>query len=353
MSSGQDGANRIFCSRPFEWLDISDFTGKKGDSYLCCPSWLPVSVGNVLEDDLEELWNGPTAQRLRRSILDGSFEHCRRSRCPFLTKMGGPVRPVSKIDDPELLETIEKERVVLPHGPRAISCGYDKSCNLSCPTCRTHTIFELDEADTIEAIEGKLRGELLRDARVLHITGSGDPFGSPFFFRLLRTLDLADAPALEEIHLQTNAQLWTRRAWERIPQPIRALVRHAHVSIDAGRAETYAVNRRNGNFARLLENLEFVRELRREGPIETLIVSMVVQENNVDEIVDFVRLGRRFAADFIQFHELVNWGTFSDEEYRQRAVHLPDHPRNRELREAVRHPELQSEDVFLGKLAAV
>ena len=38
---------------------------------------------------------------------------------------------------------------------------------------------------------------------------------------------------------------------------------------------------------------------------------------------DFLRLAQRIGADEVYFSQLVNWGTFSVEEYARRAVHLP------------------------------
>src|SRR5206468_11023436 len=60
-------------------------------------------------------------------------------------------------------------------------------------------------------------------------------------------------------------------------------------------------------------------------------ISMVVQDNNFREMPDFVRLGQRLSFDVVYFSQLVNWGTFSDEEFRRRAVHRPGHPRYREF----------------------
>ena len=120
-------------------------------------------------------------------------------------------------------------------------------------------------------------------------------------------------PALEKIHLHSNALLWTPRTWQTIPEEIRALVRSAEISIDAASAETYALNRRGGEFGAVIRNFEFIGgELRCRGPLETLCFSMVVQHNNFREMPDFVRLGKRFRADRTYFSQLLNWGTFTD-----------------------------------------
>lgn len=186
--------------------------------------------------------------------------------------------------------------------------------------------MEHNRRDEIELIQEKLNGGALKHAKTLYITGSGDPFGSPFFRTWLQTMKRSDIPALVKIHLHTNGLLWTRRVWATIPDEIKTLIRSAEISIDAATSASYAVNRRGGEFERLLENLEFISsELRPHGPLEWLGISMVVQQNNFHEMPDFVRLGKRFNVDTVYFSHLVNWGTFTDAEYRSRAVHLPEH----------------------------
>jgi hypothetical protein len=343
------GGDQLFCDRPFRWLEVSGVR-LRGETHLCCPSWLDVPVGDLSRQTVDDVWNGEPAQRIRASILDGSFRYCDASRCPFLASKVAPVRRRSAIDDPELRRVIDEGLTVLPWGPREINCAFDRSCNLSCPSCRTDLIVEKDAAGEIRAIGERLRREALPGARVLYVTGSGDPFGSPFFRGWLQDMTDEDVRGLERIHLHTNAQLWTRRAWERLPACVRERVRTTEISVDAASAATYAENRRGGSFATLLENLELVAELRRSGPLEWVGLSFVVQENNFREMPAFVALAKRFGFDLVMFNKILNWGTFGASDYRARAVHLADHPRHGELREVLRDPMLADPVVHLGNL---
>jgi MoaA/NifB/PqqE/SkfB family radical SAM enzyme len=243
--------------------------------------------------------------------------------------------------------------VVLPYGPREVNCCYDRSCNLSCPSCRTGIIVESGRREQIGRIQQKINDDALSGAEFLSITGSGDPFGSPFFRKWLRSMRLADMPKLKRLHLHTNAILWTLEMWETIPSEIRQLVRSTEISIDAARAETYAINRRGGDFSVLLRNLEFISGLRRSGPLEELTIHMVVQRNNFREIPEFVDLGRRVGADRIYFSQLVNWGTFSEEEFAERAVHLPSHADHAQFLDTLMHRTLTDAAVDLGNLTEV
>ncbi|MEZ4586207.1 MAG: SPASM domain-containing protein [Gemmatimonadales bacterium] len=342
---------KLFCSKPFTWFEIS--RGRvEGEVFLCCPSWLDTPIGNLGTQSVDEVWNGSTAQEIRRSILDGGFEYCSATRCPYLQTVSGPVQPLDAVTDPEMRAVIEGRLTVLPNGPRQVNCSYDRSCNLSCPTCRTEIIVESRDKSRVFDIERKLRAGGLADTRLLYITGSGDPFGSPFFRRWLQTMKLEEAPQLETIHLHTNGLLWSPKMWHTIPEEVRALVHFADISIDAATPATYRTNRRGGSFEVLLENLSFVSGLRRDGPLRWLGINMVVQDNNVDEMAAFVELGRRFGVDTVYFHQLVNWGTFTDTDFKARAVHLPDHPRHGRLLELLRDPIVADPIVYLGNLTS-
>jgi hypothetical protein len=201
--------------------------------------------------------------------------------------------------------------------------------------------METAHGEAIVRIQKRLEAEALADARLLYITGSGDPFGSPFFRRWLQTIDPAAMPRLERIHLHTNGLLWTPRIWASIPAATRALVKSATISIDAASPETYAENRRGGEFATLLQRLAFIADLRRNGPLQYLEIHMTVQLNNFQEMPAFVELGRRHACDRVTFHKVLDWGSFSADEYAARAIHLPKHPRHAELLAMLRHPALQ------------
>jgi MoaA/NifB/PqqE/SkfB family radical SAM enzyme len=342
--------NKLFCAKPFRWFEVSGWYEPKGDVFMCCPTWLETPIGNIQCQSVEEIWNGEKAREIRRSILDGSFGFCNRSRCPYLQTISGPVEKINDVKDEELMTVIEDGLTILPFGPREINCSYDKSCNLSCPSCRTEVIIEKAYERQIGEIQNKLQKEALKDAYLLYITGSGDPFGSPFNRKWLQTMQRKTMPHLKMVHIHTNAQLWTPEMWSTIPGEIRELVKSTEISIDAASPATYALNRRGGSFERLLRNLEFIRTMRKNGPLNSVTISMVVQENNFREMPDFVSLGKCMDFDNVYFSRLVNWGTFSEEEFKSRAIHLPSHPRHHELLALLRNEVFREPIVHSGNL---
>jgi MoaA/NifB/PqqE/SkfB family radical SAM enzyme len=340
---------RLFCAQPFTRFEILG-GGQRGDVFFCCQNWITKSIGNMSEKPIKDVWNSSAARKIRRSILDGSFKYCRADVCPYLQRVDGPVQRIEDVKNESLLEIIRKELTVVPFGPRDVICCFDQSCNLSCPTCRTKVIMETSRGDAILNIQKRLEAEALADAQMLYITGSGDPFGSPFFRRWLQTMKRSAMPKLERIHLHTNGLLWTKRIWESIPEEIRLLVRAATISIDAATSETYAINRRGSDFATLLERLAFIAELRSIGPLEYLEIHMTVQANNYMEMREFVALGRRHHCDRVSFHQMLDWGTFSPEEFASRAIQEPGHPEHPAFLAMLTDKRLEDPIVYLSNL---
>jgi hypothetical protein len=291
--------------------------------------------------------NGPIAQQIRASILDNSFRYC--GACPFLETTTGFVQ---RADD----QLAPAHRALLENGVTVVgrigtlNLAYDRTCNLSCPTCRTGLhVARGDEYERLAALQARLLDrDLLSRLSCLYVTGSGDPFASRLFRDLLRAIDPARYPRLS-IRLHTNALLWTPQAWTELG-PARVLVGQVEVSIDAATPQTYAINRRGGDWETLLGNLGFIAHLRREGAFCDLQISFVVQTNNWRQMPAFVELGRRHAVDRVFFSKLRNWGTFTEGEYRARAVHLPEHQENEQFRASLNHPALAQPNVLLGEL---
>ncbi len=107
------------------------------------------------------------------------------------------------------------------------------------------------------------------------------------------------------------------------------------------------------SFERLLENLEFISQLRNNGPLEHVKISMVVQENNFMEMPDFLQIGKHYNFDSVFFVYLVNWGTFSEEEYIDRAIHLPGHPSHSKLIDMLKNVIFYDPIIHLGNLSGL
>ncbi len=57
----------------------------------------------------------------------------------------------------------------------------------------------------------------------------------------------------------------------------------------------------------------------------------------MDEMVDFVKLGKKCHVDKVQFTKLNNWGTYKPEEYQDKCLIIDDHL-DHELYEILKDP---------------
>ncbi|HYK21011.1 MAG TPA: SPASM domain-containing protein [Pyrinomonadaceae bacterium] len=345
-NSNSTQPEKRFCPKPFNFLSIhADGTG-----WVCCHDWLSTPIGNLNENTLSEVWNSETSQKIRASILDGSFSYCDKETCPALVK--GTLPRLSEITDPDLKQIINGNLVALTRGPRVLSLTYDSSCNLKCPTCRSDFInFKGEEYRKAEMIQAKVFREGLQDAEELIITGYGDAFASRLYRKLLQTIDAKDFPNLV-LTLMTNGLMFTPSIWDSLWK-IHPAIKTLLISIDAATPETYAINR-GGSFPKLMQNLEFAGQLRVEEKLRWWEITYVVQANNFREMIAFAEMGKRFHCDRVLFQKLIHWsGTYTDEQFKQVAIHDPAHPQHEEFLEVLRHPIFKEPLVDLSNLAGL
>ena len=333
-----------FCSTPFEQLVAHN----EGTAQTCCQAWLPYKVGNLNKQSVAEVWNSPQMMLIRASILDGSYSFCKKNICPHIQGKTLPLR--DKVQDPELREIIDKRSLALNQGPKILALTGDRSCNLSCPSCRVEKIMLTSgpEYKKIRTRERDVLEQALPGLKRLIVSGSADPFGSKIYREILTSLDGSKYPELK-IQLLTNGQLLTPRMWEKL-EKIHGNIDKIQVSFDAARPETYAVLRRGGRLAPLMENVRFLAALKREGAGFFLQLDFVVQKLNYREMPEFVMLGKSFAADLVYFQKIVNWGTYRKKEYFSHAVYRKDHPEYQEFLKVMKNPILRDPRVQLGNL---
>jgi radical SAM protein with 4Fe4S-binding SPASM domain len=333
----------FLCRSPFEYVHIQ----ANGDVYPCCPSKFGKVIGNLTRQTLEEVWHSDAARAVRESIIDGSYRFCNAGACEYLC---GAADRGEELSPPELVSWSSRQGLLDPlSSPRVANFGFDRLCNLSCSYCRK-SLFRPSEQDLqrTETIDANVFRSSLEDTRRIVLLGEGDPFASPFYRDKLMQYDWSRHPRLR-IKIQTNGLLLTRERWQSITAS-HAAIDWISVSVDAASAETYRINR-GGDFDLLLRNLDFIANLRALGDIDRFCVNFLVQANNFHEMPAFARLGRGLGCDQVEFQRIENWGTFSDEQFRARAVHERGHPRHADFRRVLEDPVLHDPLVWLLKLA--
>lgn len=279
--------HKYVCKNPFEYLDIQGNNG----SYICCPSWCPTNISNG--DDIG--WDSPTAYDIRKSVLDGSYKHCDKNICPSLnTLLNTPTIPSNFVRKQSFhrfypiknIEDVNSVKVL----PQHLLFGFDRSCNLKCPSCRLHFVPN-DKKSTIEYqnklnIIKSIEETLSENVRTILITGSGDPLYSNIYREYLQNFKKDKYPKLDHIKLITNGQMLTKKMWDSLSA--KEFIKSIEVSVDAGTKETYEnITRLNGDWDVLISNLKFLSSIKN---LNEVFISFVVSEKNFTEMYKFYNI---------------------------------------------------------------
>ena len=215
--------------------------------------------------------------------------------------------------------------------PHTINLSYDRSCNLECPSCRKQKIFYNEknfprQYKQVLKINDKLLKMIHSKPHTvnLNITGSGDPFGSPSFFELMKKINPRLNPKIE-LTLQTNGVLWDKQRWAKLKN-IHTLKICTIISLDAGIKEHYDKVRVGGDWDRLMNNLAFIKSL----DLPWVRLDMCVQKNNYQSIPQFIKIAKQFNFDSYT-SRIFNWGTFKDDQFKEHNIFDIKHPNHKDL----------------------
>ena len=343
MNSSKKDLSGHYCDKLYTWLEVDMF----GKAWMCCPSWLPYPIGNVLEESLEEIWNGEKAQKLREQIFTGNWNYCQHEFCPLIAS-----------DNLPMLKDIENPPVttVAPL-PTKINFSNDESCNLKCPSCRVDKLLFTEGPlyNRRKEVNDKLYNMLFSKPTTrkfsIHVTGSGDPFASRIYREMLQSINGQDFPNLE-VNLQTNGVMFTPKNWERIHK-IHNNLRRCAISFDAGTKNTYENKTRiGGNWELLLENCKFLDSQVLDYPKFDIEYDFVVQQDNYKEMRRYIKiiLNNFPNAETINFSLVTDWGTWPKEIYEQKCVWKDTHPEHENLLKVLQDKIFKHPKVRLGNL---
>ena len=315
------------CSTPFNYTEVFETR-----QFLCCPSWLPVDIWDG--KSIKSSFKSKKAKEVRESIIDGSYKYCDEKQCPYLSGLKNNTYNKKFVKkDKKTIEFFRNRNNI-----QTVNFCFDQSCNFQCPSCRSKLINYYGEDR--QQVEGKLNeitNEISSTIKTLYLTGTADPFYSKSFREFLETLDSKKFSKLESIHLHTNGSLWNKKMWERV-KAIHPYVKSCEISIDAGTKETYETKTRiGGKWDVLLENLKFITQI---PTIKWYRFSFVVQDSNFKEMKEFYDMITTYMKDskskfYVFYNSIVNWGTYTDDEYLQKNVTNPAHKDHKEFLEIV------------------
>lgn len=318
----------FYCWAPYKIFHVTP----RGEINLGCGVVLPEVIGNISHERVDDIWNSDKVLRIRDSVVDGTFRYCNHVKCQRLINYE-TVLSRKSAPDADMAAVVHggKRKVdTIDH----LWLGYDTSCNLSCPSCRTE-IFAAqasEEAEKTRVIEEKLV-PVLPKVRYLVLDTTGEFLVSRPARKLLQSIDPALCPDLG-IELMSNGTLLSESEWAKFSN-IHGLVKTIRISIDAATPATFELLRRGGKWDSFRRNLEFISRLRRDGQISDFRLAFAYQLANFREMSDCVLLAESLGVDQLCVNRLVQMPAMTSMEFQERAVHLPEHPLHGEfLKEA-------------------
>ena len=320
------------CNTMLNHLEILDY----GNTRCCCTTFVRPDIGNILEESLSEIWHSDLHKILCLSTENRTFSFCDKNMCPlFVAKKSEEIK-----EDKRCYKKLRR-------APEVLALGYDSSCNLACSTCRRELHFAKgEELQTVNRITEIVKKEYLPECSFLILAGNGEVFASPAY----RSVYESEACNPRFIRLLSNGILFNQRNWENFIKGRRQKIMLT-VSIDAATKETYENIRRNGKFDVLQKNMEFASQLRKSGGLCYFRMNFVVQKGNYREMISFVEWGEKLGVDEIFFTKILNWGTYTQEEFAEISMMEPDGITPKpELREILESPVMKSGIVDLGTI---
>ncbi len=319
-----------FCSLPFTTLNIFSRSGVDELAFgLCqCRGWTPMVFGF----DKEFSWNSKEAQEFRGSILDGSFRYCDEFKCPKLLRTNLPL--IGDVEEPYFRRIIANNLTELPRGPEKLLLAYDRSCNLSCPSCRNEVFIEDNETtQSFNDMMDDVLLPLLGNVKSLQLSQVGEALASAHFRRLLSSISPAKYPDLG-ITLISNLKLVSADTWCKLGSSADS-IKILAVSIDGATPETLEKLRRGLTWQQLVKAMLFAQELRRSSRIDFFTVTFVTQKDNFRELPQMLELCSLYSVDYLSAFKIAAHGSYSDKQFSEINVADSLHPLNKEYRDVV------------------
>ncbi len=320
-----------FCTKPWEFFYLND--AEHGQVWPC--AWLDSSMnmGNILIEGVDKIYNSENVRKLRDSVLDGTFKYCDPKQCWLIAN--------DKL--PDMTEQ-EIQKYTSMKEPTVFNAAYDRACNHSCLSCRREYFKGSDEYyDKVDKISEKMLPYFNR-AKKLSVNGCGEVFSSEHFMSLLERLN----PVRNDFWLaiETNASLFDEKHWQRIKHLEKFKIT-VTATVNSFHDSTYRyLNGYSNHVDQVVENLSFIRTLRKKECINSFAISMVVQESNFRELPEYVdRCLNEFGADKVRIRGIMKFG-MEDTDFWIKDVFNPAHPFYSEAIDILHNPIMKDKRVW-------
>lgn len=259
-----------FCPAPFTTL-IINADGKVG---CCREKGTEHSIGNALESEIDEIWNGEAIRKWRQEFLTGNIETCKKELHDMSCNLFK--------HNMELLPHVEYSEYQA--GPiLRLSPDINGRCNLKCPMC---IVWKKPNGkyDLKPNFWENLEANVLPHLKIMDPL-SGEPFIQEDLYKIIRMT--------AKVNPECRWNFTTNGQWE-MTQKIRdhldmIKIDVISVSMDSVNHETYSKIRKGGDLQTLKRNIvsliEYVKEREeRTGERINIVLNFTLQSENAYEL---------------------------------------------------------------------
>jgi len=297
--------NRI-CLNPWNYLSVE----QDGNCYFCCSVFSPdkFSIGNIFEQNIEEIWNGEKAKSFRKDVLDSLYSHCDIKYCRFCYE---------RYDE---FFSPASDNLIAPN-PLVVHFGYDYTCSQKCIFCRDNVrgFTKQQEEEYNKLIDTKFI-PLLSNAQILSISGLGEIFDSNHSKLLVKKA--VESNKKLQLELWSNGIKFDKENIEALN--IQDRIRTVHISVNAATKKVHKEIFRSNSFDKVKENILYLNELKKNNKIKDIHLNFIINEKNYRDMKKFMEFVNTTEAvvSFTPAHSSDTTFTRKDEIF---AVHKPTH----------------------------
>lgn len=249
------------------------YINRMGEVYPCCHQ-RPGCVGNIYDQCLTEILNGPRMQGARQAALSGTLG-CYAS-CNLLDKSA-----VKRPQHPELIQKFS--------GLRRLHLSFGEACNIRCVMC-SHPLRHA-------------ANPVVLDVEVVKRNVDATPFeeviiqgGEPLFLRECRDYMAFLGAMGKRYTVLTNGLLIDERTACQLAREAQVV----SISVNGATKRTHELVNKGSRLERVLENIQRLQRAR-SGLLPVISGRMTLTPENVHEIPLFLRSYREMGFDRVNF----------------------------------------------------
>lgn len=323
----------VECQTIFNHIELN----QSGELMCCCVPFVIGRIGSIENGSIKSSWMGIVHKIMCLAINNRTYSFCNSNMCPVF---------IGREKNTEF--SLERQYLEMEKYPRNLLVNFEDSCNLKCESCRNEVkIAEGKEHEKNMRYADILINEVLPYVDFITMAGTGEVFVGKAYKKMFTSNAMDN---IKWIRLLTNGTLFNEQNWKKFSSNKNGKI-ILTVSVDAATKETYEKLRRNGKFDILKRNMEFASSLRKEGRLSYFRMNFVVQRKNYLEMPLFVEWGKELGVDEVFFTKILNYGTYSQDEFSEISMMEPDEMTpKKELIEILNLPIMKDKIVDLGTI---